>query len=186
LACILAQPSLLQVEPGVTEPCQGPFESAAIAELLGMVRDALAVGRSDGPEVVRYLFTRCADRQDLRQWIATAALSIDRIAEPAAFLAAVQRGRQRYLANQSARSLRQRLQQALTAGDRPTADLLTKQLVQRRPELPLHSKPQSLTRLELKPQIKYHGDPGEEAQEPHQGQPQEWRHYTGPIQCGVA
>ena len=129
LACILAQPSLLQVEPGVTEPCQGPFESAAIAELLGMVRDALAVGRSDGPEVVRYLFTRCADRQDLRQWIATAALSIDRIAEPAAFLAAVQRGRQRYLANQSARSLRQRLQQALTAGDRPTADLLTKQLV---------------------------------------------------------
>src|SRR5262249_50368431 len=59
LACALAQPSLLDPAASAADVASAPFEEPAIAELFGMVRDALAVGRSNSAEVVRYLFTRC-------------------------------------------------------------------------------------------------------------------------------
>jgi DNA primase len=130
LACVLHQPSLLQVDAQGVDPVPGPFESPAVAELLSMVRDAIALGRLTGADVVRYLFTRCADRADLRQWIATASQRGEAIGDPAAFLKALQRDRQRQLGMRNARTLRQQLQQALSVGDRQTADRLTQQLVE--------------------------------------------------------
>jgi DNA primase len=130
LACVLHQPSLLQIDAQGLDPVPGPFESPAVAELLSMIRDAIALGRLTGADVVRYLFTRCADRADLRQWIATASQRGEGISDPSAFLAALQRGRQRQLGMRNARTLRQQLQQALSVGDRQTADRLTQQLVE--------------------------------------------------------
>lgn len=130
LACVLHQPSLLQATAEGVDPVPGPFEAPAVAELLSMVRDAIALGRLTGADVVRYLFTRCADRADLRQWIATASQRGEGISDPAAFLAALQRGRQRQVGMRNARTLRQQLQQALSVGDRQTADRLTQQLVE--------------------------------------------------------
>jgi DNA primase len=137
LACVLAQPSLLDppategtaAERAATEGAAAPFEEPAVAELLGMVRDALAAGRANSAEVVRYLFTRCADRAELRTALGRAAQLKDRIGDPAAFFASVQRGRQRHYGDQNARQLRQQLHDAIAGGDRATADQLTQRLV---------------------------------------------------------
>jgi DNA primase len=146
LACVLAQPSLLDPAAGspegAPEIAAAPFEEPAVAELFGMVRDALAVGRANSAEVVRYLFTRCADRPELRTALGRAAQHKDRISDPAVFFAAVQRGRQRLYGDQNARQLRQQLHDAIAGGDRATADQLTQRLVdQLRQERPRSAAP---------------------------------------------
>jgi DNA primase catalytic core len=152
LACVLAQPSLLDPAarsadastacPSSADCAAAPFEEPAVAELLGMVRDALAVGRANSAEVVRYLFTRCADRPELRTALGRAAQLKDRISDPAVFFASVQRGRQRLYGDQNARQLRQQLHDAIAGGDRATADQLTQRLVdQLRQERPRSTAP---------------------------------------------
>jgi DNA primase len=125
-------------EPGLVDRLRDePLEAPAVAELVAMVQDAVALGRSTGADVVRYLFTRCTEREDLRGPLAAAAARAPNIADPAAFLAALVRDRHRHRAGSAARGLRQQLQQALQQGDRETADRLTRQLVeQRRQERP--------------------------------------------------
>jgi hypothetical protein len=124
LAALLREPALAARAQGET------FESAAVAELVAMVQDAVAAGRTAGAEVVRFLFTRCAERADLRAPLATAAARAQNLGDAGPFLDALQRDLRRHRAGAAARGLRQELQQALQRQDRETADQLTRQLVE--------------------------------------------------------
>jgi len=79
---------------------------------------------------VRHVFAACAERPDLTAVLAIAIARADEIPDPAAFLAHLQRDRQRFRARDSARLLRQQLQDAQAAGDQATADRLTRELME--------------------------------------------------------
>lgn len=136
LACLLADPALVRQVDGES------FALPAVGELVALVRDAVAAGRAERAGVVRHLFTCCTEREDLRAVLAPAAQRADSIREPADFFAVLQQGRHRVRGRTEVRILRQQLQEALTAGDRHTADELTRRIVEqlradrRRPTAP--------------------------------------------------
>jgi DNA primase len=139
LATAIARPHLLARLEGE------PFGSAVIGELASMARDGFALGRTERAELVRYLFTRIAERPELQRALAVAARRAEEIKEPAVLLDGLLAGRRRIEGQAAARGLRQQLQDALAAGDHATAEQLTKQLVERmradrpRPRTPGHS-----------------------------------------------
>src|SRR6185436_20186903 len=115
LAAVVQQPTL--VAQATAEPPRTP----AVGELLAMVAHAVAQGRTTRADVVRHVFAACAERPDLSAVLAIAIARADEIPDPAAFLAHLQRDRQRFRARDSARLLRQQLQDAQAAGDPATA-----------------------------------------------------------------
>jgi len=124
LAAVVQQPTL--VAQATAEPPRTP----AVGELLAMVAHAVAQGRTTRADVVRHVFAACAERPDLTAVLAIAIARADEIPDPAAFLAHLQRDRQRFRARDSARLLRQQLQDAQAAGDQATADRLTRELME--------------------------------------------------------
>ncbi len=105
------------------------FQATEVQALVEFFRAALSQGRSDRAEVARYVFAAVAEQQQLRDALAAAMARADEIRDPEAFFETLRRDRDRRLAMTSARTLRQQLQAALDAGDRLTADRLTKELV---------------------------------------------------------
>ncbi|MBK8100180.1 MAG: DNA primase [Planctomycetes bacterium] len=123
LAAVLKAPALAaQVD-------DGPWHQPALAELFGMANEGVALGRNASPELIRYLFARAAERPEMQSLLAGAAMLADDLKDPQALFAGIQQGRKRHAGQQQARGLRQRLQAAIAAGDRATADELTRALV---------------------------------------------------------
>jgi DNA primase len=128
LACVIADPSLA-AQVLTTQAVDGPFADTAVAELVAMAKDGALVGRAAADDLLRYLFARCAEREDLNQLLALAAARARSIPEPAAFCASLQAGRRRLHGRGTVRALRQQLHEAVQAGDQAMIDELTKQLV---------------------------------------------------------
>lgn len=136
LACVIAAPLLLDGVPRDGYACR------EIGELLGMIGDAAAQGRTETMALQRFLFARCTERAELRAILAAACPRAAAIADPGAFLAELQRGRRRLQGDAAARRLRQQVQAAIAAGDRETADQLTRELVAAlREHRPRHPEP---------------------------------------------
>ncbi|GAB4155074.1 MAG: hypothetical protein Fur0037_23550 [Planctomycetota bacterium] len=131
LACALRAPELLLHEDAKGRDAFGslPPTFPPVVELLGLVREGLASGRQARPELVRYLFSRCAGREDLFRLLAAADRRAESIARPDDFRAELMAGRLRLATRRNVRETRQRLQEAMAAGDRAAADSLTEQLL---------------------------------------------------------
>jgi hypothetical protein len=126
LACVLAQPFLAQETETLA------VELPAAAELLALCREGVQQGRTVRDNLVRFLFTSCAERSDLRTPLGVAAERSAHIPDPRAFWEALQQGRARATADRAAKTTRQLYQEAVAAGDRARADELTLQLVAER------------------------------------------------------
>ncbi len=137
LACVLAKPMLLI---DFDSSADDPLESASVTTLLAMATDGVAMGRTATPELLRYLFARAAEQPQLQQLLGIAADRASKVADPTAVLAGLIDGRRRLGNEQRKRSLRQRLQQAMDAGDRASADELQSKL------LDLHRQDQPRTK----------------------------------------
>jgi len=105
------------------------LESASVTSLLAMATDGVAMGRTATPELLKYLFARAAEQPELQQLLGIAADRASKVADPTAVLAGLIDGRRRLGNEQRKRSLRQRLQQAMDAGDRASADDLQGKLL---------------------------------------------------------
>jgi hypothetical protein len=125
LACVLARPAVL-VDLDLDD---APLEREGVAQLFAMATDGVAMGRATKDELLKYLFARAAEQAELRTLLGIAADRAARLAEPEAMLAGLLEGRRRLGGEPRRRSLRQQLQQALAAGDRPAADELQRQLL---------------------------------------------------------
>jgi len=123
LACVVAAPQL------AAEADAQSWSLAAVGELVALARDGVLLGRTTRAELLRYLFARVGERSDLQALLASAAARADGLTAPADYFASLQRGRQSLSARAEVRGTRQRLQAALAAGDRTTADELTRALV---------------------------------------------------------
>ncbi len=124
LAAVIQQPDLIE------QVAVASLQAGPVSELMALIQRAVTQGRLARAEVVRHVFAGCAERPDLGAVLAAAIARADEIPDPAAFFALLQRDRQRLVARDSARSVRQQLQDALAAGDRDTADRLTRELVE--------------------------------------------------------
>lgn len=123
LACVLADPFLAQQTEALA------MELPAATDLLALCREGVKQGRTVRADLVRFLFTACAERTELQAPLALAAERSSHIRDPRAFWQTMQEGRSRVAAERSAHATRQQLQAALASGDRARADELTHQLV---------------------------------------------------------
>lgn len=126
LACVLKNPTLLI---DLDTSADAPLASVAVSQLLALASDGLALGREDGPGLLKYLFARIAEQPELRSALGAAARRMEAIADPVAVLAGLQEGRRRLHNEPLRRSLRQELQRALASGDRARADSLQAELL---------------------------------------------------------
>ncbi|MGE3173197.1 MAG: DNA primase [Planctomycetota bacterium] len=130
LAAVVQQPELLGrlLDPELERQ---PLQSRAVTALVEFVREAVAQGRQTRADVVRFVFAGLSDDEHLRAVFAAAIARADELPDPEAFLTSLLRDRHRRVhARAESRSLRQQLQDALDAGDKVTADRLTRELVE--------------------------------------------------------
>ncbi|MCK5942543.1 MAG: toprim domain-containing protein, partial [Planctomycetes bacterium] len=133
LACVLAQPDLL-VELDFDEM---PLQVPAIAQLMEWAAEGLAIGRSNGPELFRYLFSRSSEQPSLHAMLSLAHERADKMVDAAEVLHGILDGRRREATKRELRDLRVQLSQAILAGDTETArQLQARQLELKRRELP--------------------------------------------------
>lgn len=126
LACVLAKPELVGKFDPVLDP---PFATEAVATLLAMVQDGLALGRTAPAELLRYLFVRAAEAPELRDLLGSAEQRASAMTDPEAELAGLLAGRRRRALEPKKRALQQALQQALAAGDRDRAAAVQAELL---------------------------------------------------------
>lgn len=126
LACLLARPDLLAEDVGGGLA----FDSAAIAELINLAGEGFELGRAEPDAMISYLFTRIAEQPGLRAALGAAAARAQEIPDVEGVFAGLMQARRRHGQEPERRSLRLRLQQALAAGDRTTADALQAQLLE--------------------------------------------------------
>lgn len=126
LACVLKSPPLLI---DLDTSADAPLASAEVSQLLALASDGLALGREDGPGLLKYLFARVAEQPGLRSALGAAARRMEAIPDPAVVLTGLQEGRRRLHNEPLRRSLRQELQRALASGDRQRADRLQAELL---------------------------------------------------------
>jgi DNA primase len=117
LACILARPPLLD---DLDLELDGP-RNADIATVLAWAVDARALGRSTAKDLVRYLFSRAAERPELRSLLALANDRAEKMQEPHVVLRGLVQGRRRIAGEQQRRAWRQQLQDAMRTGDQARA-----------------------------------------------------------------
>ena len=133
LACLLAAPRLLEG----FDPQSLDGATPALATVVGWAVEAAAIGRTAGPDLMRYLMTRADDQPALRVLLGDAFQRAGKTAEPAAVLAGLVAGRRRLHNESLRRTMRQQLQQALAVGDAARAAELQNELLSRmREDLP--------------------------------------------------
>lgn len=123
LACVLRQPAL------AAQVGDESFVHAAAGALMALARQAIAAGRSQTDELLRFVFALVQEQPELQRTLAEAADRSNAIPDPAAFFAGLQQGRRRLSTQQHVRNLRQRLQAATDAGDAAAVAELTRALV---------------------------------------------------------
>lgn len=133
LACLLAAPRLLDgFDPQALEGA-----TPALATVVGWAIEAAAIGRTAGPDLMRYLMTRADDQPALRILLGDACQRAGKTADPAGVLAGLLAGRRRIANEAHRRTMRQQLQQALAVGDAARAAELQNELLSRmREDLP--------------------------------------------------
>ena len=123
LACLLAKPVLL-VDLDLDEM---PLQVPAVAQLFAWAADGLAVGREDGADLFRYLYTRASDVPALQRLLTDAQGKADKLKEPAEVFAGIVARRREEQSEVVRRDLRQMITQALAAGDQERAQQLQQQ-----------------------------------------------------------
>ena len=127
LGCILAQPTLLADLDFDDAPLQVP----AIAQLFDWAADGVAIGRTDGADLFRYLFSRAAEQSELQLVLAHVHDKSQRLKDPAEVLSGIVTGRREAASKPVRRDLRQQIQQAIASGDSERAQQLQMQLLER-------------------------------------------------------
>jgi DNA primase len=127
LACVLAQPTLLV---DLDFEGEDAVDDETIATLLRWAVDGLALGRTAGADLFRYLFARAAELPDLQRVLADAHQRASRMPTPDEVFAGVLEGRRRYRGAATRRRLRLELQRAMAAGDTDAAATIQRQLLE--------------------------------------------------------
>lgn len=127
LACVLADPRLVE-----------RVDLAGVDDLtpeartvLGWAIDGVALGRTTGPELTRYLDARGAEHPPARALLGSAFSRSRKLTDPGPQLAGQLAGRRRRTGDAQRRSVRQQLQEALALGDQQRAAELQQQLLTR-------------------------------------------------------
>lgn len=126
LACVLSQPDLL-VELDFDEM---PLQVPAIGKLMEWAAEGQAIGRTTGPELFRYLFSRSAEQASLHSMLALAHERAEKMVDPGEVLRGILDGRRRVATQSQLRDLREQLSQAMRAGDTETASELQARLLE--------------------------------------------------------
>lgn len=126
LACVLAKPDLL-VELDVDE---APLQDEAVRALLEWAVEGQAVGRTAGPELFRYLFSRAAEQPALQAALALSQERAGKMSDPGEVLRGILDGRRRVTSQVTLRELREQLSGALRAGDAAVAARLQSQVLE--------------------------------------------------------
>ena len=125
LACVLSKPDLL-VQLDFDE---APLQVPAVATLMEWAAEGQAIGRTGGPELFRYLFSRAAEQPALHDMLALAQVRADKMADAEEVLHGILSGRRRVATQSTLRELREQLSQALRAGDAEGAKRLQEQVM---------------------------------------------------------
>ncbi|HEB52829.1 MAG TPA: DNA primase [bacterium] len=126
LACVLARPELL-AELDVEALA---LEVEPIARLFEWAGEGLAIGRSSGADLFRYLFARAAEQPRLQALLAAAQERADKMKEADVVLHGIVAGRRRRQGEARRRALRERLRQAIAGGDQELAADLQRQMLE--------------------------------------------------------
>jgi len=126
LACVLSQPDLL-VELDFDEM---PLQVPAIGTLMEWAAEGQAIGRTTGPELFRYLFSRSSEQPSLHAMLALAHERAEKMVDPGEVLRGILDGRRRVATQSQLRDLREQLSQAMRSGDTETAAELQQRLLE--------------------------------------------------------
>ncbi|MGC6489498.1 MAG: DNA primase [Planctomycetota bacterium] len=125
LACVLAQPDLL-VELDFDD---APLQVAEVQALMDWAAEGQAIGRTAGPDLFRYLFSRAAEQPPLQAVLALAQERAAKMVDPREVLRGILDGRRRVTSKGTLRELREQLSRALRAGDSEAAARLQAQVM---------------------------------------------------------
>jgi hypothetical protein len=133
-ACVVSDPGLLADLDFDAEP---PFEIDGLRALLDLAVEGVAGGRTKRTDLLHFLFARVAEDPARRGLLGEIALRAETILTPRPMLHGLLDGRRRRGEEPRRRVLRQRMQEALAAGDTAAATELQNQLLaSMRRELP--------------------------------------------------
>ena len=125
VACLLAGPELVHEIDSTWETTL-----PGAAEILEFLRAGVAQGSRSKDAIVGYLFTRCAERPELSNLVATCLDRSAHIKSPTDTLSVLRKDRSAHKTRNQAQHIRYQLQQARAEGDQARVDALTQEYLE--------------------------------------------------------
>ncbi|MCA8943858.1 MAG: toprim domain-containing protein, partial [Planctomycetes bacterium] len=125
VACLLMEPALLDDTESIEAVLSAGCTVERLAEVVEWLREGVAAGRQERPELVEVLLARAGEDAELKRFLLECADRAPRFRDPQGIFLKLRHGRQLFFAREQARQARAALEQALAEGDQELADRLT-------------------------------------------------------------